>query len=323
MTKAMINRRFARFPAGAVICASLCLFVSTADAAEPPVTAIAFAPHGKSVVVGSQAGLVVCSWPELMRLKEIDTTVTNVHDLEFSPDGHFLAVAGGIPSEEGLVEVFTWPSGKSLYSCIGHTDSVFGVAWMSDSSFVTASLDHDVVLWNAKTHKPVGRFTGHSRGVTALCILSNQQILVSAGIDQNLRVWSIKEDKMIRSLNNHTKAIHDVALRPRTGLPMIASVSSDRTVRLWQPTIGRMVRFAHLKSIPLAVDWLPSGSHVVVATADGHVRLVDPDTVEIVQDLPAVDGWAYSLGVHPTDGSLLIGGRNGQLKRIIPEIPSP
>lgn len=100
---------------------------------------------------------------------------------------------------------------------------------------------------------------------------------------------------------------------------MIASVSGDRTVRLWQPTIGRMVRFAQLSSTPLAVAWLRDGSQVAVAATDGHVRLIDPDTVEILQDIPAVDGWAYSLGVHPTDGSLLVGGRNGQLKRIVLE----
>ena len=104
---------------------------------------------------------------------------------------------------------------------------------------------------------------------------------------------------------------------------MIASVSDDRTVRLWQPTIGRMVRFAQLDSTPLVVDWLTDGTYAVVASADGHVRLIDPDTVEVIQDLPAVTGWAYSLGVHPTDGSLLIGGREGQLSRVVPDSAAP
>ena len=58
-----------------------------------------------------------------------------------------------------------------------------------------------------------------------------------------------------------------------------------------------------------------------VAT-DCIVRLIDPDTVEVTQKIPAVEGWAYALGVHPTDGSLLVGGREGQLKRIVLDGPS-
>ena len=312
------------FPAAMAICVGLSLSGPSTNAAEPPVAAIAFAPDGQSVVVGSQAGLAVHGWPKLELRKILATVVVNVHDLAFSPNGESLAVAGGIPSEEGLVEIFAWTKGESLYVCKGHEDSVLAVAWKSDSSFATASLDHEVVLWDAQTRKPVQRLEGHSRGVSALCFLSKGQLLISGSIDQNLRVWNTESAEMVRTLNNHTREVHQLALRPHvSGLPMIASVSDDRTFRLWQPSIGRMVRFAQLKSTPLAVAWLPDGSQAAVACTDGRVRLIDPDTAEVVEDLPAVDGWAYSLGVHPTDGSLLVGGRKGQLKRIVPETPKP
>ena len=40
-------------------------------ASEPPVTALAFAPDGRSVLAGSQAGLVVRSWPDLKPVRNL------------------------------------------------------------------------------------------------------------------------------------------------------------------------------------------------------------------------------------------------------------
>src|SRR5262249_11597245 len=47
-----------------------------------------------------------------------------------------------------------------------------------------------------------------------------------------------------------------------------------------------------------------------------RVRVLDPDTVEVLDNLLALDGLAYSLAVAP-DGSLAVGGEHGQLRRIV------
>ena len=107
---------------------------------------------------------------------------------------------------------------------------------------------------------------------------------------------------------------------------MVASIGADRTLRLWQPTIGRMVRLARLESDPTALAWLADGRAVAVACADGHVRLIDPETVAILSDLPALDGRPYCLATAP-DGSLLVGGQHGRIGLASPlpaqELPLP
>ena len=112
--------------------------------------------------------------------------------------------------------------------------------------------------------------------------------------------------------------MHDLALRPSDeGLPVIVSAGDDRTVRFWQPTIGRMVKFARLEEAPLDTAWLSDGSKVVAVCTDGAVRLVDPDSVEVTDEIHALNGWAYSLAVHPTNSSIVIGGPNAQIRRIM------
>ena len=296
-------------------------FASPLCAAEPPVTALCFDPDGKSLITASQAGLSIRNWPDFKVVAKADsfqTSLANIRDLAFSPDGKHLAVAGGTPAEEGIVEVFSWPNGKRLSEFKGHSDSVSGVAWIDDDSLAAASLDHEVSVWDLSKDEPRRKLKGHSRGVTTVAVVRQQEkvTLVTAGLDQNLRGWELATGRQIRSRKNHTREVHQLAGRPATeGLPMVASISRDHTVRLWQPTIGRMVRFARLESPPLAVAWLPDGSLVAVTSADGAVRLVDPDTAKVVRKLPALGGWAYSLAAHPKDGSLAVGGRNGALKR--------
>ena len=57
-------------------------------AAEPPVTSIAIAPNGRTVAAGSQAGVIAYRWCDLKPLnRQVETRVSNVHDLAFSPDG--------------------------------------------------------------------------------------------------------------------------------------------------------------------------------------------------------------------------------------------
>lgn len=305
------------------LCLLLCLLMAnSATAAAPPITSVAFTPDRKSVVTASQAGIYVFSWPGLKRQRTIKTSAPNLHCLAFSPNGKQLAVGGGTPSEDGRVEIFSWPAGKPRVTFQGHDDSVRSIAWQNDQQLLSASIDRQIKLWDlGKQDKALLKLSGHSRSVDAICMINKRNILVSAGIDQSLRVWDIATGKLIRNLNQHTRPVHALALRPaEDGLPMVASAAADRTIRFWQPTIGRMVRYIRLDVEPLNIAWLANRSQIVASCVDGSIRVIDADEVKIIKSMPAIRGWAYALAVHPADGSIVIAGSDGQIQRI--ELPS-
>ena len=293
-----------------------CIAVPVA-ASEPPITAIAFGPKGDHVVGVSQRGLQIYRWPGLELTRTLGASMPNVHAVAFSQDGKHFAVGGGFPSEAGVVSVLSWPSGKTVATFTGHDDSVRAVAWLDNSRLISASMDRTIKQWDLQRKEPAATLAGHSRSVDALCLLSDGKILVSAGADQSLRVWELETGGLLRSLNQHTAVVNALALRPvENGLPMIASAASDRTIRFWQPTIGRMVRYIRLDAVPLSLAWFSDGKRIVAGCNDGHVRIVDSQELTVLRESPTIDGWAYAIKSHPTDESVVVAGSNAQIRRL-------
>jgi WD40 repeat protein len=231
-----------------------------------------------------------------------------------------MAAAGGTPGERGTVELFTWPDAELVWRSKSPTDLVFSIGWHPDgATLAVGGLDHTCRIRNAELGNDVEVLEGHSRGVLAVCILKDGKTLVTGGLDQSLRVWEVFTGEAQLTRNNHTGAIVALAERPPTeagALSVIASVGEDRTVRFWQPTIGRLMRFARLPSAGLDAAWSLDGAALYVSCRDGHLRRIDPDTVEVLDDRPVLDGWAYSLAVHPGGRQILVGGQGGDLKAV-------
>jgi WD40 repeat protein len=153
-----------------------------------------------------------------------------------------------------------------------------------------------------------------------LCLLEDQESLVSAGNDQTIRVWNTKTGQLARSLSNHTQAILGLAKRPSTEnskLPIIASFGADGTVRLWQPTIGRMVRFLRLSSsTPLALAWSSDGENLFLTQNQGELQRIDPDTLEILSSRKSAVRQPLSLVITQDGKQAVVGGMAGKVQKI-------
>ncbi len=292
---------------------------SSISLAASPLTALAFVPDGTHVVLGSQQGLELRTWPEMAVASSIETQLDQIHDLRFSPYGKMLLVAGGFPAEEGAVEVLAWPSQVRLDCVVLHEDVVYRVAWSSDGSkWAMASGDGTCSVIDTESRARVARYDGHSRPVLGLEFSKDATNMLSVGVDQTLRLWDSRNGEHLRTLDNHVGTVNAIAVRqdnsteqPNTQPMTVATTSEDRTVRIWQPSIGRLMRFAKLVSIPRALAWSTTGDRIYVGCNDGHLCEIDPDSMEILNQFDGLAGRIHEIAIDPAGQRMLVVGETG------------
>jgi WD40 repeat protein len=283
--------------------------------------ALAVAPNAKHVLTGSQAGIQILSLPDLMGSGSLPTKLEHVHDLAFSPRGDLLAASGGSPGERGAVELWEWPAGTLKTTLAAGDDVAYDSTWNAEGTQIAAAgadkavRVFSIALESDGTRSAPATLRPHSAAVLAVEWLHADDLVLSAGVDQAIRVLKASGETL-RSLDNHTAPVRDLAVRSgkQEGPTVVASAGADRTVRFWQPAIGRLVRFARLPVAPTAICWTQSGTHVLAACEDGHLRAIDYETLSIVELPEHLNGWAHSVAILPGGKSALLAGERGQLR---------
>ncbi len=288
--------------------------------AEPPVTAAALAANAQQVVLGSQSGVEIRSWPDLELVKKFATKLAHVHDLKFSPDGRTLLVAGGAPAVSGRVEVWEWSRGELLHEVEPHDDVVYRVAWSPDGSqWSSCGGDGRCIVFNASTAKQIAEYKGHSKAVVSLGYLEAASI-VSVSADQTVRLWNSSDGMQLRTLDNHLGTVNDVAVlntleRQPTSTAIsatnIATISEDRTLRLWQPKIGRLVRFVRLPSVPRSLVLSADATAIYVGCNDGVMRVVEVENLQVTREIQGLQGRIHEMVIDPLNEHLLVAGEGG------------
>jgi WD40 repeat protein len=305
-----------------------------------PVTALAFSPNGRMLVSAGDRQVDLRSATNARVERSIECGLSKICSIAFSPDGRTLAVAGGEPAVRGELLLFAWPSGQRGPRLTGWTDLVTSVAFDSGNPYrlVIGSADHSASVWQAAASPDDDHFqftnrfqlSGHAGPVLAVTFAPSGQTVVTASADRSLKVWDAADGHLLRSLGHHTEAIHALAFRPASPIQVhgtdpkpaspvpaltCATAGEDRTVRVWQPEIGRMVRIVRgHEGAVFALAWAVDGSVLYSGGQEGIVRRIDGGSDEILESWPAHDDWIYALAMSPDGTCLATGDWQGNVR---------
>lgn len=174
-------------------------------------------------------------------VKELDTSRPNfLYALATSADGTKVACAG-VGSH---VYVFDTESGVLLCTFSGHSDNVRSVSFSADSTLlVTASDDKQVQLHDVRHGSPVATFLGHYGWALSAEMHPDGTYIASGSVDTKVKIWDVAQRACVETHNQHSQAVWSVAWQQssetvETTRPMLASVSEDCSVHLYDPLLA-------------------------------------------------------------------------------------
>ncbi len=209
-----------------------------------------------------------------------------VYDVAFSPDGKYVVSA----SKDTTIKVWEVTTGKLIRTLKGHTSHIYRVNVVKDNIVSAGFYDRTVRIWRLSDGKLLHKLTMPSTARSAE--LSPDGNTLAIGVDDRkiyIYTFDSKANKWNKkyTLTGHTSAIYETIFRPDG--KQLLSVSTDKTLRFWDPVAGKSVASVTLGQYALSAMYSTDGKLLAVGTAysgvtDGRrVLLYDANTRKLIR----------------------------------------
>lgn len=242
------------------------------------ISAISLNPTGDWISFGCSGlgQLLVWEWQSESYVFKQQGHFNNMNSLAYSPDGQYLATGG----DDGKVKVWNTNSGLCFVTFTEHSSGVTEVAFTSSGFVVvSASLDGTVRAFDLHRYRNFRTMTSPRPAQFSSLAVDGSGELVCAGSQDSFEIflWSMQTGRLLEVLSGHEGPVSNLCFSPVQSV--LASVSWDKTVRLWDMLDSWQTKETlQLTSDGLAVTYHPNGMELAVASLDGEITFWNPQT---------------------------------------------
>ncbi|XP_015588288.1 periodic tryptophan protein 2 homolog [Cephus cinctus] len=296
---------------------------------DQDITSIALNNTGDWIALAcSKVGqLLVWEWQSETYAMKQQGHSNNMNCVAYSPDGQFIVTGG----DDGKVKLWNTATGFCTVTFQEHASSVSGILFSHNRKFmVSSSVDGTVRAYDLTRYRNFRTLTS-PRPVQFSCVAidSSDEFLAAGGQDVfEIYLWSMKLGTLLEILAGHEGPVMSLAFSPSPASTAMASVSWDKTLRLWNAIEnGSAHETVQLTADALCVAYKPDGQEVAVATLNGQISFFDTRTsdqtgnIEGKKDLgsgrsetdlitakKSLEGKAFTSLCYTADGTCILAG---------------
>jgi WD40 repeat protein len=246
-----------------------------------------------------------------------------VNTLTVSADGTMFASA----SLDGTVKVWSMASGALLHTyavALAGTGPVAQAVALSPDGTTIAAGDNygNIWMWRIADDSLIRQFYAFNAygGVTSLAYSPDGTLLAAAGADNvstgpsyRIKLYSTVNGKLKRTLVGHTAQVLQIAYSPASN-SQLASISSDLTLRLWNPTTGATTKVINaFTSYAYCLVFSSDGTRVAAGGQDSaspyyYARVWNAVSGARVVNINAYQNGGVTAVAFSPDGTLLATG---------------
>ena len=259
------------------------------------IKSVAFSPDGTLIASGSfDSSVKLWNSKTGQCINTFQGHTDRVSTVAFSADGHMLASS----SYDCTVRLWDIESGQCLKTLQGHSNRVWSVSFgATKQQLASGADDHTIKLWDVQTGQCINTLQGHTNAILTLSLDPDHTTIASGHEDQTLKLWNPASGQCLRTLRGHAGRVWAIAFAPPTGDRhrdsqhtdfLLASGSSDRTIKLWNGQTGQCLKTLQgHKSWVWALSFSPDGQWLVSSSYDQTARVWQVSTgdcLRILQD---------------------------------------
>nr|MDJ0976255.1 protein kinase [Planctomycetota bacterium] len=261
---------------------------------------LAVQPDGPLVATGEWGGIV--------RLWNIETSelvrawpqhVGRVMAVAFSPDGAYLASAD--TARPPTIQIRRLADGEVVHRLTGPKGAVQALAFTLDGgALMGAGADGVLSVWDPESGARLHEVPISEKLLRTIAV-GSQGLLAVAGSDRVIRILDAATWTVRAELAGHEGEVRGLAFHPAGSV--LASVSADQTIRLWDATTGETLRtltepdpeLGLFTEVVQCVAFHPDGTRLATASRNANVVIWDWVRGQAVSTFAMHKSWVNGL----------------------------